>query len=71
MGGCLTADSAHCISVGLETLALRMERACNNALKLAAFLSNHSRYQRYTTLVWRPIHNILGQDSYSNIMVLF
>lgn len=58
MGGCLTPDSAHAISVGLETLALRMERACNNALKLATFLSSHPKVSRvyYPGLADHPQH---------------
>ncbi len=43
MGGTLSADSAHRISVGSETLALRMERACSNALQLANYLSAHPK----------------------------
>lgn len=43
MGGCLTSDSAHAISVGMETLALRVERTCHNAAKLAAFLNQHPK----------------------------
>ena len=43
MGGCLSSNSAHQISVGMETLALRMERACNNAQQIAEFLSQHPK----------------------------
>ena len=35
-GGTLSAEQAHHIAVGAETLALRMERACANAQALAA-----------------------------------
>ena len=37
-GGCLGPESAHHISVGAETLALRMERSCKNAMALAQML---------------------------------
>ncbi len=37
-GGTLAAEQAHHISVGAETLALRMERTCANAQALADFL---------------------------------
>lgn len=42
MGGTLAAEPAHRIAVGAETLALRMERHCSNAMALAAFLSGHA-----------------------------
>ena len=42
-GATLTAESAHHLSVGSETLALRMERQCQSARTLAEFLSNHDR----------------------------
>ena len=38
LGAALTAQSAHDISKGAETLALRMERQCSNAQVLAEFL---------------------------------
>jgi O-acetylhomoserine (thiol)-lyase len=38
LGGSLRAEDAHRIAVGAETLALRMERACANALALAQWL---------------------------------
>lgn len=37
IGGCLAPMNAFMNSVGLETLGLRMERSCENALKLAKF----------------------------------
>ncbi len=40
-GGTLSPEAAHSLSVGAETLALRLERACNNAGALAAFLDAH------------------------------
>lgn len=48
MGGTLSSDAAHRIAVGSETLALRMERACSNALALARALSQHPRVSRVT-----------------------
>jgi len=38
-GGTLSPEQAHHIAVGAETLALRMDRICANALALARFLS--------------------------------
>lgn len=40
-GGTLSPEAAHSISVGAETLALRMERCCNNALALAQYFETH------------------------------
>ncbi|MDN3550919.1 cystathionine gamma-synthase family protein [Mucilaginibacter aquaedulcis] len=40
-GGTLSPEAAHSISVGAETLALRLERASNNALALAKYFESH------------------------------
>ncbi|MBB6108450.1 cystathionine gamma-synthase family protein [Mucilaginibacter lappiensis] len=40
-GGTLSPEAAHTIAVGAETLALRLERACNNALALAQYFESH------------------------------
>jgi O-acetylhomoserine (thiol)-lyase len=42
-GACLSPTSAFQIMQGLETLALRMERHCENAEAVAAYLSNHPK----------------------------
>ncbi|MEO7424781.1 MAG: PLP-dependent transferase, partial [Fibrobacteria bacterium] len=42
-GGTLAPEAAHVLSVGSETLALRMDRACGNASRLALFLSTHPK----------------------------
>ena len=42
-GAALSAGSAHHISIGSETLALRMERQCQNATALAEYLEGHDR----------------------------
>jgi O-acetylhomoserine (thiol)-lyase len=42
-GGTLSAEQAHHISVGAETLALRMERICANAQALADALASHPK----------------------------
>jgi O-succinylhomoserine sulfhydrylase len=41
-GGCLSPFNAWLLSKSLETLEVRMERHCANALKLAKNLENHS-----------------------------
>ena len=40
-GNCIAPFNAHQILLGLETLHLRMERHCANALQVAEFLSQH------------------------------
>lgn len=42
-GAALSATSSFQIMQGLETLGLRMERHCENALKLANYLQNHDQ----------------------------
>ncbi len=42
-GGTLAPETAHTLSVGSETLALRMDRACGNAARVALFLSTHPK----------------------------
>jgi len=58
MGAALAADAAHHLAVGAETLALRMERSCANALKLATYLEAHPRVARvyYPGLQSHPQH---------------
>lgn len=43
MGATLTSQSAHMISLGLETLALRMDRTSSTALAIAHFLQQHPK----------------------------
>ena len=43
LGGTLSAEQAHHLSAGAETLALRMDRQCANALALARFLASHDK----------------------------
>jgi O-acetylhomoserine (thiol)-lyase len=58
LGGCLSSDSAHLIALGAETMALRMERACSNALALAEYLQAHPKIANvyYPGLVSHPQH---------------
>lgn len=42
-GACAAPMNAFLLGEGLETLALRMERHCSNALKLAEFLNSHEK----------------------------
>jgi O-acetylhomoserine (thiol)-lyase len=63
VGGTLAAEAAHRIAVGAETLALRMERASDNALRLARFLAGHPRVTRvyYPGLPDHPQHRLAGE----------
>lgn len=45
-GAALTAESAHHISMGAETLALRLERQCANTQALAEYLADHPRVNK-------------------------
>lgn len=42
LGACITPDNSWYFLQGLETLALRMERHCANAMAVAEFLDRHS-----------------------------
>jgi O-acetylhomoserine (thiol)-lyase len=43
MGAALSPMNAFQILTGIETLALRMDRICENALKIATHLKNHPK----------------------------
>ncbi len=57
-GASLGPEAAHHISVGSDTLALRMERACANAMQLTGYLSSHPGIKRvyYPGLPDHPEH---------------
>jgi O-acetylhomoserine (thiol)-lyase len=61
-GGSLSAEQAHQLAVGAETLALRMDRACANTLALAEFLAAHPRVRavHYPGLPAHPQHALAG-----------
>lgn len=63
MGGTLAAEPAHRIAVGAETLSLRLDRACANALVLAKFLENHPSVAKvhYPGLASHPQHERAGR----------
>ena len=46
IGACLSPHNAYLQSLGLETMALRADRACQNTLQLALFLENHSKVKK-------------------------
>jgi O-acetylhomoserine (thiol)-lyase len=60
VGASLGPEAAHHIAVGAETLALRMERICANALALASYLEAHPKIARvyYPGLESHPEHQL-------------
>jgi len=59
-GGTLAPEAAHTLSVGSETLALRMDRACGNASRIALYLSTHPKVKTvyYPGLTSHPQHSL-------------
>lgn len=59
-GGTLSPEAAHTISLGSETLALRLSKACHNALSLATFLDTHPQVSQvyYPGLKDHPQHQL-------------
>ena len=60
LGACISPDNAWLFLQGLETLSLRMERHCSNALAVARFLENHSEvaWVRYPGLTSDPCFSL-------------
>lgn len=63
LGACLSPDNAWIFLQGLETLPLRMERHCENALKVAKYLHSHSgvEWVRYPGLEDDPTYPVAGK----------
>jgi O-acetylhomoserine (thiol)-lyase len=59
-GASLRAEDAHRIAVGAETLFLRMERACENAMELASWLQQQAEVKtvHYPGLASHPQHQL-------------
>ncbi|MFT6895746.1 MAG: O-acetylhomoserine (thiol)-lyase [Paraglaciecola sp.] len=66
MGATLAPSSAHAISLGLETMVLRVERICDNAMRLASYLHNHEQVKNvyYPGLADHPQH-FLARELFS------
>jgi O-acetylhomoserine (thiol)-lyase len=66
MGGTLAPESAHTISIGLETLMLRTEKVCENAIGLATYLNSHDKVATvyYPGLADHPQH-ILARELFN------
>lgn len=58
LGASLGPEAAHHISVGSDTLALRMDRICDNAQRLAEYLDGHVKVKQvyYPGLPGHPEH---------------
>jgi O-acetylhomoserine (thiol)-lyase len=61
-GAALGPESAHHIAIGAETLALRLERQCQNARELCRYLDGHDRVRRvyFPGLPDHPQHERAG-----------
>jgi O-acetylhomoserine (thiol)-lyase len=64
LGACITPDNAWMFLQGIETLPLRMERHCSNALSVARFLSSHPKvnWVRYPGLPDDPAHPLAAKQ---------
>lgn len=60
LGACISPDNAWIFLQGIETLSLRMERHCSNALAVARFLADHEAvsWVRYPGLPSDPSHEM-------------
>jgi len=64
IGACMAPFNAYLNSIGLETLGLRVERMCSNALELAEFLSRHPAvsWVNYPGLQENPYYKIATEQ---------
>ena len=66
-GGCAAPFNVFLTGVGLDTLELRMQRACDNALELARFLSSQNDIEvNYPGLENNPYHE-LAKKQFHNL----
>jgi O-acetylhomoserine (thiol)-lyase len=75
LGCCFTPFNAFLMSIGMESLALRMERHCSNAAAVAEVLSRDARVEhvRYPGLPAHPNHKVAGRqfdDTYGALLTL-
>lgn len=72
MGSSLGPEAAHHLAVGSETLSLRMDKACSNAIVLAKFCESNSKVNRvyYPGLKSHPQHD-RAQELFKNFGALF
>ncbi|MBI3585627.1 MAG: PLP-dependent transferase [Ignavibacteriales bacterium] len=60
IGGIMSPFEAWMCIRGIKTLAVRMDRACNNAMEVASFLSRHRKVKKvnYPGLLSHPQHRL-------------
>ena len=60
LGSIQSPQNAFILNLGLETLHLRMERHCSNALKVAEYLENHEKiaWVNYPDLISNKYHKL-------------
>jgi len=63
LGACASPFNSYLLTEGIQTLALRMERHCSNALALARFLKQHPRvaWVNYPGLEDSPQHAVAAR----------
>ncbi|MBT0664657.1 O-acetylhomoserine aminocarboxypropyltransferase/cysteine synthase [Geobacter pelophilus] len=63
-GACPAPMNSFLLTEGIETLGLRMERHCSNALELACFLNGHPKvsWVNYPGLETSPFHDIAARQ---------
>jgi O-acetylhomoserine (thiol)-lyase len=63
LGACISPDNSWIFLQGIETLPLRMDRHCENALKVAQYLSSHKKvsWVRYPGLETDPTYPVAGK----------
>lgn len=63
LGACISPDNAWIFLQGIETLPLRMDRHCENALAVAEYLQNHAAvdWVRYPGLPEDPSHGMAAK----------
>lgn len=71
-GGSLSPEAANSISMGSDTLALRVKKACENAQAVCEFLENHPQVEAvyYPGLANHPQHE-LAKELFSDFGALF
>ena len=73
-GACLAPQNAFYNMIGIETLGLRMERICQNAMALAEFLDQYGIYQvNYPGLESSPWHELAKEqlkNGYGGILTI-
>lgn len=72
MGASLGPEAAHHLAVGSETLSMRMDKACHNAMALAEFCASHPgvKHVYYPGLSSHPQHE-LAKSLFRNFGAIF